>query len=128
MDTTGREATQEIYRLFDEVRRGFMADDCRRAKENPEHYRNSLTFEKGPRYRYFACPVKLKGWTLRFCYSTNRNIGGRYLSWTEAGKGKIWKRVGILSHETKRAAIERSEWKLAQMKKPPAERAFKPTI
>lgn len=122
------DANQMIYKMFADILKADMQMHYERAKKDPEKYRDSTIFGGGPRYKFYDCSVKYKGYKLRFCYSSNKNIGNRYLSWTEAGKGKMWKRVGILSHATKKEAIERSLWKLKQMRKPAAERVFKPTL
>lgn len=123
-----RQAVFDVTRMFEDVLRRDMKSKAEDAERHPERYRDSLIFNGGPRYRYFEAPAKAKGWKLHFCHSTNRNIGGRFLSWTEAIKGGTVKRVGILSHDTRKAAKERSLWKLREMRKPAADRAFKPNL
>lgn len=98
----------------------------REAKTNPEKYRDSTVMERGAdtRHRYWDVPDLPKGKSIRFCYTKHRNVAGFYLTWTEIWSGREGYRTNFHGWETKHDAMEYCRGRLADAKKPKAERKY----
>ena len=90
-----------------------------RAKADPVKYKNTRLFDAGKKhYNYYAAP-KVRGRIIRFCWSTNRNVAGYYLTWREVirpGKG-YGKRDMFVASKVKRRCKERALKRLNALRK-----------
>lgn len=120
------EAERLFASLFADFHRQERAIAEREAKEHPERFRNSQLMERGAStaYRYYSVPGQAKGKAIRFCWALHRNLGGQYLSWTEVWAGNDGYRANFHGWPLKREAKEYCAERLADSKKPKAERKF----
>lgn len=98
----------------------------REAKENPAQYRDCTLVERGKstRFHFWSVPGLSKGKSIAFCYAQHRNVAGYYLTWTEVWSGRNGYRTNIHGWETKHDAMDYCRERLADAKKPKADRKF----
>ena len=118
--------TALIAKIWNEIRQVEFDREERAAKENPKLYRDSTVMErgKGTQFHFWSVKGLPKGKGIAFCYSQHRNVAGFYLTWTEVWSGKSGYRTNIHGHDTKRDARDYCLARLADSKKPNAERKF----
>lgn len=71
--------------IFRDVARKFDELEYERAKDNPRKHRLTRIMERGKptNYRYYSAGKDGHGWSVWFCYCTNRNAAGYFLCWRE---------------------------------------------
>lgn len=95
----------------------------------PKPDRDSQIMEGGKdaRYyrRYYKAPKKASpGITVRFCWTTARNVAGCYLTYTEVLNGSVVSRSNWHGWKTKKAAMEYCRDRYFDASKPKAQRRY----
>lgn len=91
--------------LMDDIARSQMKIESNKAKEDPKANRLSRVFDKGAAgYRYYETKNG-RGQSVRYCYSTNKNVAGYFLIWREVESKKQVKRDQFDSTMTKKDAM-----------------------
>lgn len=78
-----------FQRVLLEMEVGRLRDRLDMIKADPIRFKTTLQWENGePRWRYYEGGVDRRGVRRRFCYTTNRNAAGYFLSFVEVWDSK----------------------------------------
>jgi hypothetical protein len=73
----------ELDRLFAEFEQDNRRRELEAAKADPKKHKLTKVFENRTNYRYYPGGKDGRGWEVRFCWSSHRNVAGYFLGWRE---------------------------------------------
>lgn len=95
----------EIQELFADFSRMNREREEAAAKADPAKHKLSRVMENS-RYRFWDGGKNGRGQTVRFCYSTHRNVAGYFLGWREIAGKTVTKRDQWTARKTRSAVVD----------------------
>lgn len=121
------DANSEVNRMLNDTMGSFHKDRVKamydKVKADPKGNKDTVVFDAGKmRYTYYE--RKVRGETVRWCYTRYPNAAGYYLSFIEVVRKMNGARTKFIGHKTKRLAIEDCRLRWHDSAKPKAEQRF----
>jgi hypothetical protein len=116
LSAMNRRINQRLAPVFREMERMNMEAEAAMAKANPRKHRLSTVMENGRlSYRHWGAVKDRRGRTIKFCWSSHRNVAGYFLAWREIETPT--KRKGPAKPGDCLATITRDQWTARRTKK-----------
>lgn len=112
------EADPAIRQLLGDLEQSRLEMAADRAKRDPKSNKLTTVFPPGSplRWRYYSAGRDGRGRSVRFCYSTARNVAGYFLGWREVAGKESGKRDRWTASKTRRIVTERARARAAAFK------------